>query len=90
MDLDNIVIVNNYNEVRGCTNTYNKQAFKIVSMFSSKSLVDYYIRMEWLNNSIEDKDSWDPIERFQPLYVISEKQRNQVSMATNPMNNMRE
>ena len=90
IDLDNFVITYNYNEMRDHTEIHNKQTSRTVSMFSSKSLIDYYIRIEQFNNSIKDEDLKDLIDRSQLLYVTSEEQRNQVSIVTDPMKNIKE
>ena len=56
MDIDNFVgrDVNNYNDIRSYSITFNKNASKTVLMFLSEILVNYTTRMEQLNN-ISDK-----------------------------------
>ena len=56
MDIDNIVInnIDNFNEVKGCTMTFNKNSYRTVSILSSKASVNYTTRMERLNNISEE------------------------------------
>ena len=90
MDINNIVVTDNYNEVRGHTMTHDKQASRTVSISSSEALVDYHTKMECLNDLLDNEDLREPIDRFQLLYVTSEEQMNQVSVVANLINNMRE
>ena len=61
--------INNFDEVRGHFMTSNKSTFRTVSMFSSKTLVDYAIRMEYLNNVLDNNKVKDPIDSSQLSYA---------------------
>ena len=91
MSIDNFIsnIADNYDEMRGCTITHNKQAFRTVSMSSSKALVLYATKIECLNDCLKDKDSREPIDRSQLLHATPREQRNQVSAVADPTNNIR-
>ena len=92
INIDNFIsnIADNYNEVRGCTLASNKQASKTVLMFSSKASVNYATRMEHLNDCPENKDSREPINSSQLLYMIPREHGNQVSIAADPNSNIRQ
>jgi len=47
--------INNYDNMRSCFMTSNKNTSRTVLMFLSETLVDYVTRMKQLNN-ISDKD----------------------------------
>ena len=47
--------INNYDNIRNCSITSNKNTFKIVLIFLSEILMDYVTKIKQLNN-ISDKD----------------------------------
>ena len=47
--------INNYDDIRNCSITSNKNTFKIVLIFLSEILMDYVTKIKQLNN-ISDKD----------------------------------
>ena len=57
INIDNFVSrnVNNYDDIRSCSITSNKNTSKIVLISLSKILMDYVTKMKQLNN-ISDKD----------------------------------
>jgi len=63
MDLSFRNISDNYNEVRDRTVFPNLQSSRASSMFSSKSLVAYHVRIE-NNNNLEDDINMEPIDNF--------------------------
>ena len=71
IDIDdfNIGNVDNYDNVREYTISFNKTAFRMVSMSSSKALVDYTIKMECLNNVSDDEKTREPINSSQLSYA---------------------
>jgi len=82
MDVDDFVSrnVDNYDNVRGYTITFNKTSSRTVSMSSSKVSVDYATRMEQLNNAPDNEETREPIDSSQLSYV--EPKKIQVSKAT--------
>ena len=74
MDINDFVSSNidNYDNIRGCTITSNKNSSRMVSMFSSKALVDYATKMEWLNKVSEKIISKKPIDSSQLPYIDKE------------------
>jgi len=67
MDIDNLVISygDNYNKVRGCTMTSNKNHSRTVSITSSEAFVDYATRMERFNDVSERTVYKEPIDSLQ-------------------------
>ena len=82
MDINNFVSSNveNYNNVRGCILTSNKNSSRTISMSSSEALVDYATKMKQLNK-ISDKVVFrEPINSLQLSYA--EEKKIQVSRTT--------
>ena len=66
IDIDNFVSknINNYDDIRSCFITSNKNTFRIVLISLSEILVDFVTKMKQLNN-ISDKDKTrDPIDNL--------------------------
>ena len=64
MNIDNFNIdnVDNYNEVRGYSISFNKSISRMVSMSSSKVLVDYTMKLEYLNDTLDEEKVREPID----------------------------
>jgi len=80
-------ISNNYDEVKGRTASPNLQSSRISSMFSSKSLVIYYVRMK-NNNDLEDDIDMEPINNSQLLYMTPIEWDNQINIVADPNSNI--
>ena len=76
--------VNNFDKVRGCSITSNKSASRTVSISSSKVLVEYAIRLEHLNDNLDNDKNKDLIDSSQLSYA--ELKEIQVNWATNHEN----
>ena len=61
--------INNFDEVRGHSMTSNKSTSKMVSMSLSKTLVEYTIRIEHLNDVLDNKEVKDLINSSQLSYA---------------------
>jgi len=86
MDIDDFVSknVDNYDDMKGYFITFNKPASRTISMFSSKTSVDYATRMEWLNDISEEVETRDPINSLQLSYA--EPKKIQVNKTTDYKN----
>ena len=64
MDIDDFGSrnVDNYDEMKGYTMISNKISSRTVSISSSKILVDYATKIEWLNNVSDNEKTRKPID----------------------------
>ena len=71
MDINNIggSNIDNFDNVRGYSMTSNKFTSRTVLMFSSKTSVEYIIRIEHLNDKLNDNEVKDPINNSQLFYA---------------------
>jgi len=75
MDIDDFVSsnVDNYNNIRDCTMTSNKNSSRTVSISSSKASVDYATKIEQLNDISEETVFKELIDSSQLSYVDEEE-----------------
>ena len=86
IDIDDFVSsnVNNYDDMRGCTMTSNKNSSRTISMFSSEISVDYTTKIKRLNNISDETIFNKSVDSLQLSYA--DKNKIQVSRATNHEN----
>ena len=91
MDIDdfNIGNIDNYDDVRGWTISFNKAALRMVSISSSKISVDYTTKIKYLNNVSDDEEIRELIDSSQLSYTEQREKEIQVSKATNYKNRIR-
>ena len=75
MDIDDFVSsnVDNYDNIRDCTMTSNKNSSRTVSISSSKASVDYTTKIEQLNDISEETVFKELIDSSQLSYVDEEE-----------------
>lgn len=75
MDIDDFVgrNIDNYNNIRGHSMTSNKNTSRTISMFSSKTLVNYATKIKQLNNISNKGKTRDLIDSSQLFYTETKK-----------------
>ena len=84
MDILSGKIPDNYNEIQDRTISPQPHSSRASSMSSTKSLVNYHVRMECNNNDIEMNDD---SEGFGLSYETTQEQALHISMVADPSNN---
>ena len=81
IDIDNFNIgnSNNYDKIRRCMMFPNIPTPRTISISSSKALVDYHTKIEWLNNLPDEEEVRELINSSQLFYVNEGETSNLVS-----------
>jgi len=88
MDILSGKIPDNHDEIQGRTISSQPHSSRASSIFSTKSLVNYHVRIECNNNLNNDIEMNDDSEDFELFYKTTQEQAIHVSMMANPSNNM--
>ena len=85
----NVGSIDNYEDVREYSISPNKATSRTVSMYLSKASEEYAIRVEWLNNILDDEEIRESINSSNLSYAKPSREKIQISRTTNHENRMR-